>query len=41
MRIVSGGGMNLMNFDIRLGGDGGADYGEDASGLRLNLMISK
>ena len=22
MRIVSGGGMNLMNFDIRLGGDG-------------------
>ena len=28
MRIVSGGGMNLMNFDIRLGGEGGADYGE-------------
>ena len=28
LRIVSGGGMNLMNFDIQLGGDGGADYGE-------------
>jgi hypothetical protein len=27
LRVVSGGNMNLMNMDIQLGGDGGADYG--------------
>jgi hypothetical protein len=27
LRIVSGGGMNLMNLDIQPGGEGGEDYG--------------
>ena len=27
LRVVSGGGMNLMNFDIQPGGEGGADFG--------------
>ncbi|MFL2532120.1 MAG: carbohydrate-binding protein, partial [Porticoccaceae bacterium] len=27
LRVVSGGNMNLMNMDIQLGGNGGADYG--------------
>ena len=27
LRVVSGGDMNLMNFDIQLGGEGGSDYG--------------
>ena len=33
--------MNLMNFDIRLGGEGGADYGEGCEWTPLNLMILK
>jgi hypothetical protein len=28
LRVVSGGNMNLMNMDIQLGGEGGADYGD-------------